>query len=373
MINSKPIIINWRLIQGGESDYVASRLQYDQDRVALPELDAQVEFCKEAEKYGIDGLLVDINYAKPDPILLSVALAHYCKKINFIVAIRSGLISPTLFTQQVNTFSVLSKGRISLNVVAGHSPKEQKYYGDFLPHDERYARTDEFMEICNGLWRKEEPVNFSGKYFNIINGTINTPFQSEKSNRPYIFIGGGSPPAKALALKEGDCWMQLASSPAHTLNSIRDLKNENIDLGLRLSVIARPTNEEAKKAAFDLVNNHTKNKADQLVEKKFVNQSDSQSIKKSHDAAASEWLSETLWAGAIPHFGATSIALVGSYEEVANAFMDYKKNGISQFILSGWPKIEEMRHFGKFVLPLIRLKESKQETNYAEHHTENQV
>ena len=57
-----------------------------------------------------------------------------------------------MLVQQINTLSVLTRGRVSLNIVAGHTPHEQRYYGDFLAHDERYERTDEFLTICRRFW-----------------------------------------------------------------------------------------------------------------------------------------------------------------------------------------------------------------------------
>ncbi len=115
--------------------------------VALPELDAQVEFCRLAVACGIDSLLLDFGFAKPDPILTAVALGLAVGDIRFIVAYRSGLMSPVTFVQQLNTLSTLIGGRFSLNIVAGHSPDEQRSYGDFLPHDDRYARTEEFLAV----------------------------------------------------------------------------------------------------------------------------------------------------------------------------------------------------------------------------------
>ncbi|MFT7603703.1 MAG: alkanesulfonate monooxygenase, partial [Saprospiraceae bacterium] len=327
--SNKTMRFYWRLVQGGESENdLSSRELIDNNKFALPELEKQIHFCQTAEELGIDGLLVDINYAKPDPILLSTALAYYCKKLKFIVAVRSGLLSPTLLTQQVNTFSYLNNGRILLNVVAGHSPKEQKYYGDFLAHDERYDRTNEFMEICNSFWRRESPVNFSGKHFNITNGTLNTTFQDKHRKAPYIFIAGGSAVAGKLAVDQGDCWMQLADSPKAIDDSVKPVLKAGIDIGLRLCVIARASREEAISAAYKIIQNKEGSTQVEKKEKSFVHNTDSLSIKKTYELADSEWLTDTLWTGAIRHFGAPCIALVGSYEEVASAFIDYKKVGV---------------------------------------------
>ena len=132
---------HWRLPHGGET-LGDTRAGFNRASLGLPDLEAQIAFCHQAEQCGIDSLLTDFGYAKPDPILLATALGLATEKIKFIVAYRSGLLSPATFVQQLNTLSALIQGRFSLNIVAGYSPQEQRAYGDFLAHDERYDRTD---------------------------------------------------------------------------------------------------------------------------------------------------------------------------------------------------------------------------------------
>jgi alkanesulfonate monooxygenase len=119
-------------------------------------------------------------------------------------------------------------------------------------------------------------------------------------------------------------------------------------------VIARPTRAEARDAAAALLADlDTKEK-----EKDFVTSTDSNSIKATYALAAKEWLTPTFWTGAVPYIGPTAIALVGTPAEIADAFMEYRDAGVSQFILSGWPKLEEMIRFGRDVLPLVGEKEA---------------
>jgi alkanesulfonate monooxygenase len=180
---------HWRLLQGGERLGATTRLaQTTIDEAALPDLPQQAAFCRNAVAAGLSSLLVDFSYAKPDPMLLAAALAVRVPDIRLMVAIRSGVLSPTLFVQQVNTLSQLSGQRVCLNVVAGYSPEEQGYYGDFLPHDERYERTEEFLEICNRLW-DGNAVTLQGTYFRVEEAKIATTFSSDAGQRPEIFIG----------------------------------------------------------------------------------------------------------------------------------------------------------------------------------------
>jgi alkanesulfonate monooxygenase len=194
MTQSPKLRFHWRLPQGGERAGASRALQASLAETGLPDLGRQTEFCCCAEQCGIDSLLVDFGWSKPDPILLSVALGMATKKIKLIVAYRSGLIGPTSFVQQLNTLAHLVQGRFSLNIVAGHLPEEQRYYGDFLAHDERYDRTEEFLAICNALWRREPEVNFRGNYYRIEREIL------LKSILPAILVRRGeSPSLKAPA------------------------------------------------------------------------------------------------------------------------------------------------------------------------------
>ena len=365
---------HWRLLQGGETPNMTRAGEGMRRETGLPDLERQAEFCRRAEKCGITGMLTDIGATKPDPILLSAALGMATEKIEFIVAYRSGLIPPTTFVQQLNTLSSLIQGRLSLNIVAGHSPLEQRYYGDFLSHDERYPRTEEFLAICHAFWRGDDPVNFHGKYYRIENGRLNTPFVSKASTSPYIFIGGGSEAARALSISQGSCWMRLADTPANLLVGSQSVLDAGKELGVRVGVICRPTREEAVDAAGVLVASLDPAMREKEQEREFASRSDSVSLRKIYEMAEEDWPAPWLWTGAVRSHGGAAIAIVGSPEEVASAFIEYGRMGVTQFIISGWPKLEEMTIFGRDVLPLIRqkeraLNEAGATTNY-DHHRE---
>ncbi|MEJ2019520.1 MAG: LLM class flavin-dependent oxidoreductase, partial [Maritimibacter sp.] len=169
----------------------------------------------------------------------STALGVWTEKIKLIVACRSGLMSPTAFVQQINTLSVLTQGRVALNIVAGHTPQEQRYYGDFMTHDQRFSRTGEYVAVCRALWRdgvEGEGVNFSGKYYRIKNAKLKTPFIVEADvsetasltgtsahRRPALFVAGSSVQAQVLAKKLGDIWVCVAEAPAALAEKILDV------------------------------------------------------------------------------------------------------------------------------------------------------
>jgi alkanesulfonate monooxygenase len=342
---------HWRLPNGGERG--TSRAEQNSlAATGQPDLDAQVAFCRAAEDAGMHSLLTDFGWSKPDPILLAAALGLSTSRIQFIVAYRSGLICPTSFVQQLNTLSCMIDGRLSLNIVAGHTPEEQHSYGDWLEHDDRYARTEEFLAICRALWAGER-ANVAGQHYRVENGRLNTPYRSREGRRfPELFIAGNSPAAKRLALAQGTCWMQIAGTPESMAVSGRDLLDAGVELGARLSVITRPTRAEALQAAQALVEEKL-GFDHQSAERSFVQTSDSSSVASTFALGDREWLTPYLWTGAVRTHGAPAIALVGSADDVAAGVRDYADAGVTQFILSGWPKLEEMRFFGEHVLPRV--------------------
>jgi alkanesulfonate monooxygenase len=355
-----PLKFHWRLLQGGERPAETRGAAATRDATGLPDLEAQVHFCREAERLGIHGVLIDFGASKPDSIVLATALGLATSKIELIIAYRSGLIAPTSFVQQINTLSSLIQGRLSLNVVAGHSPEEQGYYGDLLARPERYARTAEFLETCLALWQRNGPINYSGNYYQIRNAQLNTPFVAEHRTLPEIFIAGGSDEARQLAIQCGTLWMQIGDAPENLRESVRPVLAAGKEVGLRLAVISRPTREEAVQAAHNLIQGLGPSLREQSREKQFVNGSDSVSFKAKYAAAGqTEWPKPYLWLGAVSAFGPATVCLVGSPQDLVEAFMEYRSIGVSQFILSGWPKLEEMIFFGEQVLPLVRKRENE--------------
>jgi alkanesulfonate monooxygenase len=353
---------HWRLLQGGETDGASRAAMARQPETARPDLAAQIAFCRLAEDLGFTGLLIDIGATKPDPIVLASALGLNTRSIEFIVACRSGLQSPAVFVQQINTLSALTNGRVSLNVVAGHSPMEQRFYGDFLDHEERYLRTGEFLAICEAFWRHDKPVNYRGRYYAVENGELGSGFVSQRRRRPELLIAGGSAPARELAIAHGDCWMRLPEPPAMLEAAARPVLAAGKTMGLRHSIIGAKTRAEALEIAYALREGADRTTPDRQLERDFIARSDSTSFKAMQEVAkTTEWLTPVLWTGLVPSHGAPAIALVGSADEIAAAMIDFERAGTSQFILSGWPKAQSMKFFGEEVLPRVRHMEKRLE------------
>lgn len=362
-----PLRFHWRLIQGGdlEGTIAPARLS---SSAALPEIAAQIAFCREAEQSGIDSVLVDTSTGKPDAMVLGMALAASTKRLKFMVAHRPGLMSPTLFVQQVNTFSTLAGGRITLNMVAGHSLAEQRTYGDDTPHDARYERMREYLTICARFWSNEEPVNFTGRHYRVEGGCSKTPFVAPDRRAPEIYVGGGSTKARETASALADCWLRFADTPENLAGEATAMRAAGIEVGLRLACFVRPTRSEAIAAARQLLEGPSV-ELRRSNEASFVKASDSKSMQRTFALGEQEWLTPCLWTGGVRALGATSVSLIGTPDEVAEGIMDFKAAGVSQFIFHGWPKWEEMRRFGRDVIPRVRTLEQRQDKSYAMVHS----
>jgi alkanesulfonate monooxygenase len=350
----KPLRFHWSLSQAGDK---LRRAKATVTMSGIFDIRQQIQVCRQAEKNGIESVLMAIGFTRPDPTQLAIAIGLQTEKIKFMVACRSGLISPTFYVQQLNTASAFLPRRILINVVCGHTPHELRYYGDFLNHDERYRRTGEFLTICRGLWGCASPYNFNGDYYRIENARIHTPFFGDRDCGPEIFVGGNSAEAAVLAIRHGSCLWRFPAAPLDLEGQIGPVLHLGVEVGFLTSIIARPTREEALAAAAALI--ASVGAEARAVHQQFATAVDSEGYRSVYEMALgdSAWITSWLWAGAVPYLGAPSIALVGSFQEIADAIMVYREKGVTQFLFLGWPDVEEMDYFGSGVLPLIRARE----------------
>lgn len=323
---------------------------------ALPDMEGWTRFARCAEETGIESVLLSFSRYEPDTMLVACAVGQVTTKLKSIVAYRSGLMQPATFVQQVNTLSALVGGRVAVNIVAGSSEAEQRGYGDFLSHDERYARTEEFLAVCHSFWRGGE-VDFAGEYFRVEKGRLHTPFVAPDRAAPEVYVSGHSEPARRLALGRGSCWLRLIDTPEKLRPLVAPFRERGVEVCLRLCVVCRPTREEALADAHALLPDEEIGRE----ERGILTSSDSQTLKQAL-AAADEvgWLNSRLWAGLVPYYGSSAMTLVGTPEELAETFLEYKRIGVTQFIISGWPKLGEMMIFGRDVLPLVREAEQRE-------------
>jgi alkanesulfonate monooxygenase len=187
------------------------------------------------------------------------------------------------------------------------------------------------------------------------NGELGSTFVSPRRHRPELLIAGGSAPARELAIAHGDCWMRLPEPPAALEAAARPVLAAGKTVGLRHSIIGAKSRAEALEIAYALREGADRTTPDRHLERNFIARSDSTSFKALYDVSeTTEWLTPVLWTGLVRSHGAPAIALVGSADDIAAALIDFKRAGVGQFILSGWPKAQSMQFFGEEVLPRVR-------------------
>lgn len=327
-----------------------------------PGIDYLAQVAQAAEAMGFEGVLTPTGTWCEDAWLVTAALARETRRLKFLVALRPGLTSPTVAAQMAATFQRLSAGRLQLNVVTGGQADEQRSYGDYLSHDERYARTGEFLEIVRGAWTGL-PFDFAGEHYRVEGATVLAP----PDPVPGIYFGGSSPAAGPVAARYADTYLTWGEPPpllAEKLGWIATLaqgEGRTLRFGVRLHVISRDTAAEAWDTASRLLGYLDPLEiatAQQILSRtESVGQDRMRALHSSYRATGSAQDLEVypnVWAGVGLVRGGAGTALVGSHEEVADRIEEYASLGISEFILSGYPHLEEAYWFGEGVLPEIR-------------------
>jgi len=349
---------HWMLPKGGEvsrdgqqSPREAARYRIESMQstspAVRPDLTGWTHFARHAEAAGIDSTLISFSRYEPDPFLVACALGQAVQKLKFIIAYRSGLMQPTTFVQQMNTVSALVKGRVSFNIVAGSSSEEQRGYGDYLSHDERYARAEEFLAVCNAFWRANGEVNFDGKYYRVEQAKLATPFVAPDKRAPEIFVSGHSEQSEHLASSQGSIWLRVAESPSKLEPIVARTRARGTGVCLRCCLLCRPTREEAIEAAQTLL-------PVDAMESTTTMKDDSQMYREGNELKRDAfWPEPWLWTGLVPHYGPVWTTMIGTPDELASAFLEYKRIGVTEFIISGWPEVDTVDVFGREILPRI--------------------
>jgi alkanesulfonate monooxygenase len=359
------LTFHWFLPTSGDGRAIVGRghaipTAGDAERPADLEYLAQV--AKAAEQLGFEAVLTPTGTWCEDAWLATAALIPHTTRLKFLVAFRPGLISPTLAAQMAATYQRLSRGRLLLNVVTGGQADEQRRFGDHLSHDARYARTAEFLAIVRGAW-SGRPFDFSGEYYQVEGATVMHPPEPV----PGVYFGGSSAAAGPVAARHVDTYLTWGEPPAQVadkLTWIRGLataEGRELRFGIRLHVITRDTEEEAWAVAGALLDRLDPAEVDNAQKILGATESAGQDRMRALHAsyrnggrAGDLEVYPHLWAGVGLVRGGAGTALVGSPGPVADLIEEYAALGISEFILSGHPHLEEAYWFGEGVLPELR-------------------
>src|SRR6202790_1641770 len=315
------------------------------------------QVARTAEQLGFEAALTPTGAWCEDAWLVTAMLTEVTERLKFLVAFRPGLISPTLSAQMAATFQRHSRGRLLLNVVTGGETTEQQAYGDFLAKPQRTARCAEFLDIVTRLWRGET-VSHHGEHLRVEGarlGRLPDPV-------PNLYFGGSSPQAGPVAAMYTDVYLTWGEPPQAVDTKLRWMDGlareagRRLRYGIRLHVISRDTADEAWRQARRLIEGGDAQKILKVQEGLAHSQSEGQRrMRELHSGSPDNLeVSPNLWAGVGLVRGGAGTALVGSHTEVADRMAEYHALGIDEFILSGYPHLEEAYQVAEGVMPVLR-------------------
>ena len=317
-----------------------------------------------AERNGFYSLLIPTRFAnglfeEKAPLAETwttvTALAAVTSKIRFLIAIRPGFISPGLFAQMAATLDQISGGRIDLNVVPGGIQGDFERFGETSDHANRYERAEEFIAALRVLWQKPDPVDFDGQFINL-RGALVSP--GVVNGGPKFYLGGASDRALDLAGKQSDIYLawilpqEQIAAHIERANAKFEKAGREAAYGLRTHIIVRDSESEAWDAAEDLLSRAASVVRDQrssaFAGTAMVGQRAQARVVEDHRLGAH------LWNGISTVRVNCGTAIVGTPEQVASELLDYWNLGIDEFILSGFPHVEECDRVAQSLIPLVR-------------------
>ncbi|CAL9271903.1 Alkanesulfonate monooxygenase [Streptomyces sp. SudanB5_2050] len=315
------------------------------------------QIARAAEDLGFVGVLTPTGAWCEDAWLTTAMVAQHTERLKFLVAFRPGFVSPTLAAQMASTFQRHTGGRLLLNVVTGGESPEQRAYGDFLDKDARYRRTGEFLEVVRGLWAGET-VDLRGEHLRVEDARlVRLP-----DPVPEVYFGGSSPIAVEVAARHVDVYLTWGEPPAQVAEKIArtrasaEREGRTLRFGVRLHVITRDTAEAAWAQAHRLLDGFDPRTVASVQAGLARSESEGQRRMLALHGGSRDGLEihPNLWAGIGLVRGGAGTALVGSHDEVAERIEEYAAVGIEEFVLSGYPHLEEAYWFGEGVLPRLR-------------------
>lgn len=321
------------------------------------------QIAQAADSLGFEGMLIPTGRSCDDPWVIASALAPLTSRLQFLVAVRPGIMEPSVAARMTAALDRVSAGRLLINVVTGGDPAELAGDGLFLDHDERYLLTKEFLYI----WRRMlggETVSFEGKYLKVTGARL--MFPPTQKPHPPLYFGGSSDAAHELIAQEGDLYLSWGEPPSSVAEKIAEVgrlvakKGRTIRYGIRLHIIVRETETAAWDAARELIS-HLDEATIAAARRTFARHDSvgqRRMFKLAHESNGELEVSPNLWAGIGLVRGGAGTALVGSPQQVAARMREYAELGIETFILSGYPHLEEAYRVAELLFPLLARSDS---------------
>ncbi|WP_341248876.1 FMNH2-dependent alkanesulfonate monooxygenase [Cupriavidus pauculus] len=319
-----------------------------------------------ADTLGYEGVLIPTGRSCEDPWVAASALAAVTRQLKFLVAVRPGLMTPTLAARMAATFDRISGGRLLVNLVTGGDVAELEGDGLFLDHAARYEASAEFIRIWRDVLAASHDggeISFEGKHLHVKGARVLYP--PVQRPHPPVYFGGSSDAAHDLAAQQVETYLTWGEPPADVARKIADVRaraakhGRTVRFGIRLHVIVRETEAAAWAAADELISrldDETVARAQAVFAK--MDSEGQRRMAALHAGGAKRTrealeISPNLWAGVGLVRGGAGTALVGDPHTVVARMQEYADLGIDTFIFSGYPHLEEAYRFAELVFPLL--------------------
>lgn len=317
-------------------------------------------YAQIAEANGFDYVLLQTRFfasygaeKQLEAATLASALAVSTKKLNIITAVLPGLWHPGVIAKIIATIDHISNGRAAINIVSGWFKGEFNGYGEpWLEHDERYRRSEEFIEVIRSLWTNET-TTYKGDFYRL----NEAPLKPKPIQSPKIFQGGNSKAAKEMAGRVSDVYFMNGGSLEEIkaqIDEVEALRKANgtgdIQFGVNGFVIVRDTEEEAKQVLRDIIVSANEEAVEGFRDSVAA-------AGKASPEGKGMWADST-FEDLVQYNDGFKTGLIGTAEQVANQILELKKIGID-IVLTGFLHYDEdLKAFGEKVIPLVQQKEA---------------
>ncbi|HVV08353.1 LLM class flavin-dependent oxidoreductase [Amycolatopsis sp.] len=315
-------------------------------------------FARAYDEGGFDWTLVPYASASPEATQLAAAVLSRTERLKVMLAHRPGVVFPTNAARLFATLDQLSEGRLGIHFLAGGNDTEQRREGDYLAKDDRYARAGEYIRILRRAWASSEPFDHDGTYYRFENYASSVlPVNRGLT----VSVGGSSEAAYKLGGEEGDVFGLWGEPLAETAQQIASVNAYADAVGRphpRIWVSFRPITAATDELAWERAGRILGGIKDNYVAKS-VNPAAPQNVGSQRlldVAAKGERHDRALWTptAAATSGAGSSTALVGSYETVAKALLDYVDIGCELLSIRGYDPLNDAVDLARYVLPLVR-------------------
>ena len=346
-------------LKGAEVSWFAPICSDDYEFLGVPENKYKSDYAHTSEilltadQYGYRNILCPSSYqVGQDTWTFASAVAPQTKQINLLAALRCGEVWPPMLARAISTLDHVLEGRLTINIISSNMP------GELMSSEDRYQRSREVIEILKQAWTQEK-IDYDGQFYKaqLDNTDPIKPYQ--QNGGPLLYFGGYSPAGKDLCAEHCDVYLMWPDTEENLLGHMTDLSGRaaeygrKIDFGLRVHMIVRETEEEARAAAERLVS-----KLDDEFGTEIRNRAqDAKTLGVALQAEARQKADEAgyaephLWTGIGRARSGCGAAIVGNPQQVIAKLQRYMDMGIRSFIFSGYPHLEECKIFGEHVLP----------------------